>query len=173
MKVLKAADAGVTAFEVYNVVVQELLNLPFRDSELSADELRRKCAILNVVEYLEHQLVVPDVHTIAEVRTPTDHAKATVQLYGLGASANTVVSQESLSELLDTLHAKYQLSQTELMQIADLGPTQLVDLYAIIEQSGDRYGEEDFYGMLDLCKAVFSQARSTCSPDSAHVDAQS
>lgn len=157
MRVVKRTESGVTAFETYATVVEELLKLPLRDGQLSTDELRRKCAYLSVLDYLEHHCVVPEVHQIPAVSqaVSAETTKSVIDFHGLGASSSKTVSQQDLAGLLDVLHSTYQLSQAELMQVADLGPTHLVDLYSLIEHCGRRYSEETLSAMLQLCQNVF------------------
>lgn len=154
MKVLQKAAGVVSAHEVYTLVTEDLARIPIQDSQLSQDELHRRFLSLSVIEYVERHSVVPPLDEILSVTS--EAGRQALEVHGVGKAATHIVPRARLEELLDTLHARYQLSQAELMQIVDVAPLQLVDLYAIIESCTDRYNDEIVSEMLKEIRATLA-----------------
>lgn len=100
MRVLTKCDGPVSAFEVYQVVAEELSRIPLKDSLLTEDQLRRKFCYLAVLEQIERHSAVPSIEQL----DVTTEGKNALEFHAAGATASTIVSKQNLEALLDKLN---------------------------------------------------------------------
>jgi DNA-directed RNA polymerase subunit F len=152
MKILKKKDECLLSSEVYCIVVKDFLRNTAKETQVEADEIRCRYSYLNVLHYLEttHTLFTEDISFLGK-----EDLNILTQ-YGLKVACCKTISRSAVTHLLDALYANYELNQMELLQIANFLPTELVDLFVLMENSAYRFDEKTLNSMLDLCRHAMS-----------------
>lgn len=100
MKVIAKADSSISAFEVYEIVAQELSRIPVSESQLTENELRRKFCSTAVLEQIRKHSVVPSIESL----DLTLEGRNALEQHSVSVPTSRTISREKLEELLDKLH---------------------------------------------------------------------
>lgn len=151
MKILQEKDGLLTGSEVYNIVLKNLKELDQVDVQVDADNIRCRYAYVNALHYLEDNTLLCEEDLLEK----DAFCRESFSLLGLQISCVQTVARKTLINLLDELYRVYQLKETELLQIACLAPTRLVDLYVLITDCAERFQESTLEAMLRSCQHAF------------------
>ncbi|KAI0931024.1 hypothetical protein AcW1_007111 [Taiwanofungus camphoratus] len=162
MEVLNHRSALLSNYEVLTLL-----------RELESDHLARTKTALRIKKEeeaagnLSAKIQAPTEDVCENLRTIEVEA---IQHLSADYQPTTSQSVAGITQLTQSL-SKYDLTKAEKLQIVNLAPTEPVELYVIVEELEDRFGEK-MDSILDTVRSSLSEPAAPL-PNGVHVDASS